>query len=188
MSSIWPVARGRKGAHSARRSARSLTVEQAWKEYAETRQTPPDERDRAIWRRFIEPTLGARLVANLTTAELERWLAVQLSTFGVRRPRDPLVHTDRERRRQSQYTANRRFNLLRAILNSAYRKDPHRIPSAEAWRRVRTYQRVEQPRTRVLEEPQCQRLLAVLPLTLRVLARAALHTGCRLSELEALRV
>jgi integrase len=163
-------------------------VQQAWENYAATRQSPPDARDRCIWQRFIRPTLGERPVARLSTAELELWLTAQLSSVGARRPRPALALADRESRRRAQYTANRRFNLLRAILNSAYRKDPRRIASAEAWRRVRAFQRVERPRTRVLEQAQCQRVLAVLPLALGTLARAALHTGARLGELQALRV
>jgi integrase len=163
-------------------------VQQAWEEYAATRQTPPDERERAIWRRFIQPTLGKRAVARLTTSELERWLVRQLASFGARRPKGPVTLDEREWRRRAQYTANRRFNLLRGILNSAYRKDPQSVPSGEAWRRVRMFRRVERPRTRVLEQAQCQRLLAVLPPGLRALAHAALHTGCRLGELQMLRV
>jgi integrase len=188
MSPLRHLARDRRRQRRPRSCARGPTVQQAWEEYAATRQTPPDARERAIWQRFIEPTLGERRVAGLTTAELERWLAAQPCSFGARRLGRPLALADREVRRRAQYTANRRFNLLRAILNSAYRKDPDRIPSPEAWRRVRTFQRVEQPRTRMLDTPQCQRLLAVLPPALGVLARAALHTGCRLGELQTLRV
>jgi integrase len=164
-----------------------LTVGEAWQNYAATRASPPDARDRSIWRRFISPTLAHRPVAALTTGELERWLAAQICTHGVRRQAQDGA-LDREARRRAQYTANRRFNLLRAILNSAYRKDPDRVPSAGAWLRVRAFQRVDRPRTRVLTAVECGRLLAVLPAALRQLALGALYTGCRLGELLELRV
>jgi len=179
--------RSRRGSRPSR-ARYHPTVQQAWEEYAATRQAPPDARDRAIWRRFIQPALSERPVAALTTAELERWLAAQVCSSGARRQRPAPALADRERRRRAQNTANRRFNLLRAILNSAYRKDPFEVPSAEAWRRVRMFHRVERPRTRVLEGAQCRALLAVLAPALRALAQAALQTGCRLGELQSLRV
>ncbi len=163
-------------------------MREAWEDYSATRATLPDARDRSIWRRFIAPVLANRPVAGLTTGELERWLAAQLTTHGVRRPTAGSVTEERERRRRAQDTANRRFNLLRAILNSAYRKDPNRVPTADAWRRVRAFQRVDRPRTRVLTAAECRRLLGSLPAALRPLALGALYTGCRLGELQALRV
>ncbi len=168
---------------------RPLTVRQAWEDYSATRATPPDARDESIWHRFIAPALADRAVSELTTGELERWLASQLGTHGVRCSTGGAVAADeRERRRRASDTANRRFNLLRAILNSAYRKDPDRVPSADAWRRVRAFQRVDRPRTRVLAAAECRRLLASLPAVLRALALGSLYTGCRLGELQALRV
>ncbi len=163
-------------------------MREAWEDYAATRATLPDVRDHSIWRRFIAPTLANRPVAHLTTGELERWLAVQLTTHGVRRPAAAPAVDEWERRRRAQDTANRRLNLLRAILNSAYRKDPDRVPNADAWRRVRAFQRVDRPRTRVLAAAECHRLLTCLPADLRALALGALYTGCRLGELQALRV
>ncbi len=163
-------------------------MRQAWEDYSATRATLPDARDQSIWRRFIAPALANRPVANLTTGELEHWLAVQLTSHGVRRPAAGAAADERERRRRAQDTANRRFNLLRAILNSAYRKDPDRVPKADAWRRVRAFQRVDRPRTRVLAAAECRRLLACLPAALRALALGVLYTGCRLGELQALRI
>ncbi len=163
-------------------------MREAWEDYSATRATLPDARDQSIWRRFIAPALANRPVAHLTTGELERWLAVQLTTHGARRPTAGAAVDEWERRRRAQDTANRRFNLLRAILNSAYRKDPDRVPNADAWRRVRAFQRVDRPRTRVLAAAECHRLLACLSAGLRTLALAALYTGCRLGELQALRV
>ncbi|MGH8258501.1 MAG: tyrosine-type recombinase/integrase, partial [Steroidobacteraceae bacterium] len=183
MARIIPVRR-----RPATIGLRRLTVREAWETYAATRSTPPEARDRSVWRRFIEPAFANRPIAELTTGELERWLAAQLSSHGVRRPARVPLAGDRDRRRRAQDTANRRFNLLRAILNSAYRKEPDRVPNADAWRRVRAFQRVDRPRTRVLTAVQCRCVIGCLPPALGALALAALYTGCRLGELQALRV
>ncbi len=94
--------------------------------------------------------------------------------------------TDREKRHRARGTANRYFNVLRAILNSAYRKNPENVPSADAWRRVETFKNTDQPRTRTLTKAEAKRLLGVLTPPLRDLARGALLTGLRFGELTAL--
>lgn len=76
-------------------------------------------------------------MSQLTTGDLEKWLAAQVPKTD-----------DKEERRAAQATANRRWNVLRAILNSAFRKDQVRVPSDGAWRRVRAFAKVDRPRTR----------------------------------------
>jgi hypothetical protein len=95
------------------------------------------------YKAFIEaeregiPDLGEHSVSELTTGDLEKWLAAQIP------------HSDdNDKRRAAQATANRRWNVLRAILNSAFRKDPVRVPSDGVWRRVRAFQKADRPRTR----------------------------------------
>jgi integrase len=152
------------------------TVAEAAQEYFDTRSatTPHDAH---TWRQFIEPKLGDKAIAELTTGDVERWLAQQVPAT-----------SDKEQRRRSQATANRRFSVLRAILNSAYRKDSARVPSADAWRRVRAFQKVDRARQRFLSEAEATALLAALAPPLRALATGALYTGCRLGELLELRV
>jgi integrase len=123
------------------------------------------------------PKLGERSIADLTTAELNRWLSALVPETA-----------DRELRRRAQATANRHRNLLWAILNFAYSNEPSRVPSADAWRRVKPYKDVDQPRTRTLSKQEAIRLLNSLSPMLRSLARGALYTGCRLGELLELRV
>ena len=135
------------------------------------------EHDRFTYEKFIEPKLGGETISGITTGELQRWLADQV-----------LETEDREKRRAQQATANRRFTVLRAILNAAYRNEPQNVPSADAWRRVRPFQGVDQPRLRTLTAEEARRLLNALPTSLRALARGALYTGCRLGELLALTV
>jgi integrase len=163
-----------------------LLVREAWDDYCRTRATPLDERERVTWMQFIDPVLGGKAVAEMTAGDLERWLAAQVTKYSGRRKNG---ETDpRELRRRAQDTANRRFNLLRAVLNSAYRKDPARVPSADAWRRVQSYQGVGRPRLRVLAVDEARRLLNALPPALRTLARGALYSGLRFGELQALTV
>ena len=88
--------------------------------------------DAFTYTRNIEEKLGHRPVAELTTGEFEKWLSEQVTKTD-----------DKEKLRKARATANRRFTVLRAILNSAYRKEPARVPSADAWRRVRPFQKVD---------------------------------------------
>lgn len=153
-----------------------LTVAKAAEDYFATRRSITTH-DRFTWSTFIEPDLGAKTVAELTTHELERWLADQV-----------LATSDKDKLRAARATANRRWTVVRAILNSSYRKNPAQVPSADAWRRVQPYQNVDQPRLRVLTTAEARRLLNALPPGMRALARAALYSGCRLGELQALTV
>ena len=66
--------------------------------------------------------------------------------------------------------------------------EPERVPSADAWRRVKPYENVDRPRTRTITAPQARELLKKLQPALRDLALASLYTGLRLGEILALRV
>jgi integrase len=160
------------------------TIAEAWVTYGETRDSPIDPRERATWARFIEPALGDQLIAELTTEQLEKWRAEQVTKHGQRRTNG---ETDpRERRRRAQYTATRRLNLLKAVLNDAFSKNPDAVKSDAAWRRVKAYRNVDRPRKRTVTAEEARRLLNALSPELRALARAALYTGLRLGELQGL--
>lgn len=158
-----------------------LTVAQAANDYFATRQGGAVQ-DRITYTAFIAaeregiPKLGECSVSELTTGELERWLAAQVPQT-----------EDKDKRRAAQATANRRWNVLRAILNSAYRKDPARVPNDGAWRRVRAFAKADRPRTRTLSAAEAKRLLEALgDGGMRDLAKGALLTGLRCGELLAL--
>jgi integrase len=157
------------------------TVAQAAEAYFETRQQGTRGQDFMTYKAFIEaeregiPDLGERSVSELTTGDLEKWLAVQIPQID-----------DKDERRAAQATANRRWNVLRAILNSAFRKDSARVPSDGAWRRVRAFPKADRPRTRTISAAEAKRLLSALEGPMRNLARGALLTGLRLGELESL--
>ncbi len=150
------------------------TVADAAKVYFATRKSILPQ-DLYTWTQHIEPKLGEKVVSELTTGDLEAWLVGLVPET-----------SDRDKLRRTRGTANRYFNVLRAILNSAYRKNPDKVPSADAWRRVETFQNTDQPRTRTLSKAEAKRLLGALKPPLRDLARGALLTGLRFGELVAL--
>lgn len=131
--------------------------------------------DRSKAKATISPTLGECNVAELTPRQLLRW-------------RDGLVVSsdDPEKMRRSQSTANRTWAVFRSALNHAYMTG--KVASDSAWRRVRPFRNVDRPRTRFLSVAESKRILNVMPLEFRQLARGALYTGLRLGELIALRV
>jgi integrase len=160
------------------------TVTAAWEAYCATRETPPDARERATWTTFIEPALGSRELPELTTYELRKWLKDQVGKRGNRGQSKEGADA-KDLLRKAQYTANRRFNLLRAILNNSYRDDV--VKSADAWRKVQPFQGVDRPRTVTASADQARKLLGKIAEPLLGLAQAALYTGLRLSEIIGLR-
>jgi integrase len=151
-----------------------FTVRDAAQTYFKTRKSTAPH-DPFTWSRYIEPKLGDSLVNDLTTDDIEAWLAELVPATN-----------DREKRRRARASANRYFNVLRAILNSAYRKNPKKVPSADAWRRVQAFANADQSRTRTLTADEAKRLLDALPQNLQAIARGSLLTGLRFGELTAL--
>jgi integrase len=160
------------------------TVSAAWEAYRETRTTPVTPQELRTWEVFIAPKLGSREVAELSTHDVEKWLVAQVTAHGKRKQIADGAD-ERDLKRRAQYTANRRFSLLRAVLNASYRKDL--VKSADAWRKVRPFQKVDRPRTVTLSVGQAKKLLAKLHSPLRELASGALLTGLRYGELIGLR-
>lgn len=157
----------------------ALTVDQASEDYFATRQGEVGY-DRKRYAR-IAGKLGSRSISELTTGELEAWRAGRVQI-------DPDMEDEREARRKKQATANREWTLVRAILNSAYSKDQNRVPSADAWRRIKPFRNVDRPRTRVLTEREMAAFLGKLDTAWRPLVKAAIFSGLRLAELLRLRV
>lgn len=161
------------------------TVQAAYDDYCAARKNPLDSREASSWRRFIEPSLGARDVSELTPHELNRWLQAQVGARGERgQTKDRGDEKDALRR--ARYTANRRWNLLRAVLNYAFESDA--VPSDAAWRKVKPFRNVDRPRTVTATLEQARALLGQLSGPLLPLAQGALFTGLRLGELVGLRV
>ncbi len=159
---------------------------------------------------YALPRLGAKRVAELTTADFDDWLSWALKRRRRSRradakdkPAKPAEgkpgddkasttsdtappaedHVERQRRRKS--TLNRVINSLKACLNYAQSKG--KVPSREAWAQLRKFRSVDSARLRWLTIGEAKRLQNACAPDFRSLVRAALLTGCRAGELLALR-
>jgi integrase len=144
-------------------------------------------------RTMILPTLGTEAVADLTTERLRAWLMslaaqpprARTGKGGAQRYRAVSVDRDEAVRRRRN-TANRILAILRAALTTAWREG--KVPSDQAWRRVKPFENVTSARVRYLTIAECTRLLnGCGPGNFRNLVRGALETGCRYSELARLK-
>jgi integrase len=116
----------------------------------------------------IIPTLGTVQVRDLSTRDLKRW-------------RDALLPG------RKRATINRIWNTLRALLSLAFIEE--KAPSDDAWRRIKPFKGVAQPRQRFLKVAEARALIEnAHPRAFADLVRTGLATGCRLGELLALRV
>jgi integrase len=139
----------------------------------------------------ILPALGATQVGKLTARRIESWHhglaekpALARSKPGRKRNfRKSDASADSIRRRRA--TANRILTVLKAALNYAW-KAGH-VASDDPWRRCKPFKGVETARIRYLSEEECVRLVNACAPDFRNLVRGALLTGCRYSELTALR-
>jgi integrase len=92
--------------------------------------------------------------------------------------------TDEQIRRR-RASANRHLSVLKASLNHAF--DEGRILNNNAWgRRVKKFRGVNSTRGRYMTVEECKRFLDACDDVFKPLARAALETGCRYSELARL--
>lgn len=146
---------------------------------------------RSAIKTHIKPALGEIEVARLTAQRIESWLhdladAAPLvrakATTGQRRKRAKPATADGKRQRRA--TANRVLTVLKAALNRAWQVG--KVPSDDAWRRVKPFRGVDAPLVRYLTEDEARRLVNASATDLRALVRAALLTGCRYGELTRL--
>lgn len=139
----------------------------------------------------ILPALGNVTVGKLTAKRIEDWhhgLAEQPAlarTAPGRKPNHRKVDHSSDSVRRRRATANRILTVLKAALNHAW-KAGH-VPTDDAWRRVKPFKGVETARVRYLTEDECVRLVNGCEPDFRNLVRGALLTGCRYSELTAMR-
>jgi integrase len=172
----------------------SLTVRDAVENYIawleDNRKTAVDARYRAD--ALILPALGDCLVSELTTDQLRTWLSNLAKTPARRRTkpgqeqRYGAVATDEESVRRRRSSANRTLTVLKAALNQVWRDE--KVTSDSAWRRVEPFEDVDAARVAYMSMAEVTRFLNAADAAFRPLARAALETGARYSELCRLRV
>lgn len=140
----------------------------------------------------ILPRFGPRIVADLAVEELNRWHRALADTPArIRTAREASgqkfqpASDDPEIVRRRKASANRILNVLRALLNRAWRED--RVASNTAWAKVKPFPLATRPVERYLQLEEARRLVNACPADLKHLVRAALLTGCRYAELAALR-
>jgi integrase len=137
-----------------------------------------------------EPDQGSflsRPIARSWHQEIAKRPAKLRARAGQVKTRELATEDDQRKRRA---TANRILTVLKATLNFAV--DEGRVPkaAADAWN-VSPFKGADQPKVRHLEQDEARRLLRALEdidKDLRLLAEAALHTGCAYGELVGLRV
>jgi integrase len=138
-------------------------------------------------RAFIGPGLGAIECGSLTTSQIDAWLtklakqAPRLRTAKGSKQKTMELRKDPESVRRRQATANRIFTTLRAALNRAWRRG--RIPSDDAWRRVKPFEGVDSARVTYLQIAEAKRLINGCAPDFRNLVQGALVSGARFGQL-----
>ncbi len=138
-------------------------------------------------RAHILPTFADKLVNELTTKEIKDWLHKLAATPARNRSKTNKKQeyrrkpqTDHEKRARKA-SANRTLSTLKAMLNKAFQDEL--VCDDVSWRRVKPFEKVDEPKVRFLTETECMRLINASDPHLRELIRAALFTGARYSEL-----
>jgi integrase len=189
----WRAEARREEGHDTRRGP--LTIADAMADYLkayERRGGKAAYDIRRVAETHILPALGTTTVAKLTARKITDWhqgLAekrARVRTKAGRKQNYRKADTGSDAIRSRRATANRILTVLKAVLNHAW-KAGH-VASDDAWRRVKPFKGVETARVRYLSEAECVRLVNACEPAFRDLVRGALLTGCRYSELAALRV
>ncbi len=170
-------------------TGKPVNIEEAAKHYMEwfkeNRKSVQDT-ERTI-NAHILPTFGKTLVMELTALEIKRWHEKLASSPPRRRTRlgekqnygQKVATGDAKRSRKS--TANRVLTVLKAILNKSF--EDGLVPDDKEWRKVKPFKQVDEPVVRFLTVKESTRLINACPKDFRLLAQAALLTGCRYGEL-----
>jgi integrase len=145
------------------------------------------ETEHAIWAHIL-PALGATRLDELTSAQIRGWLErlaakparVRTSAF-VTAPKYRAAPKTADEKRARRATANRVFNVLKAILNRAFENGL--VGDDLAWRKVKPFPKADEARIRFLSDAEAIRLVNACRPDLRLLVQAALLTGARNGEL-----
>ena len=170
----------------------AYTVKDAIDDYVTHLDGRPAARDVKYSLGAYATPLLARPVIDLEADEIRNWhrdIAKQpahLRTAPSARQNHRVVEVDEEAVRKRKASANNCLARLKAALNHAYRED--KVKELGAWQKVKPHKGVNVPRSEYLNVAECKRLINAAQGEFRVLVRAALETGARVSELTRLRV
>ena len=129
-----------------------------------------------LQKHFI-PQFGEKTVSSLTKTQLDQWQASLVSKS-----------TDIEVIRQSKDLANRVLGMVRAVLNHAMKDQSYNLNDA-AWRFVKPFRNVGQPRSIRYTEDEVQKLITNAPnKSTSNLIEGAYLTGLRLGEMTSAKV
>lgn len=172
-----------------------FTVRDAWILYrndAQRRGVRALSRLDCAWTLWIEPEFGNMEVERLTQDRIERWHhAMSLEAPRVRRkkfasgPAKGSKPETEDQLRKRKVSANRVLTIFRSALNFAKRKRKVMV-SADLWREVKPFERVDAARLRFLTLEEQQRLVNACDPDFRRLVQGALFTGARAGELARL--
>jgi integrase len=119
------------------------------------------------------PHFGDKLISSLTKTMLEKWLAGL-----VVRSNNP------EDVRRSKDSANRVLTMVKAVLNHAVQDQSHGIKDDNAWRWVKSFKSVGQPRSVRYTIAEVEKLIHNAPNQgIKDLIEGAYLTGTRLGEM-----
>ncbi len=141
------------------------------------------ERVKSISDNHLIPTLGDKEVDSLQTRQIREWhenltkVPPMLKTAKGKARNYRKVFDPRARK----VTANKALTVLKAALNRAWQDGM--VRSDDAWRKVKPFKGVNDPKIAFLNEKECQRLVNSCPDNFRRLVQGALYTGCRYGEL-----
>ena len=146
------------------------TVEKACQEYVadlRARKGEDAAKDAAgRLKKHLLPEFGAKLLAELTTADLNGWRNGMVKEEG-----------DEEEIRRSRDTANRVRSSAFAAFNLAF--NTGRVNDDRAWRRVKPFKNVGEARKIILTDDQQQNLVDACEPDLREFALLVARTGAR---------
>jgi len=182
--------------HIAATKSRIVTVEDAMRNYIRylLAEKKCGRHSESVANKLILPYLGHIRIRDLTRRDIEKWRddraaeGALLRSPKAKQNRRPAPSTDEEIRAR-RATINRNLTSLKAALNRAYAED-NTIANPEVWRSVKRFGGVQAARPGFLTVEEAQRLLNAADKTsgFHDLVHAALLTGCRHSELCALKV
>jgi integrase len=137
--------------------------------------------------------LGNIPLRKLTHQQVENWLHNRARSLPrTRSGPNELVYRevanveDEEYRRKRKASANTMWNLLKAALNYGYKTG--KVSNRSAWDKIESFKLVNEPKVVDITFDQLVALIEACEPEFQLLAKAALYTGARVSELHRMQV